>query len=131
MIAVDASVLIAHLDPSDAHHAAAGDVLLADDAFLTSVVTLAEVLVGPARGGAGADARDVLGRLGVVAAPLRDADAGELAALRARTGRKLPDCCVLHVARSRRLPLATFDRRLAASTRELGIVVIGEAGPGR
>lgn len=52
MIVLDASVLIAYLDSEDAHHTRA-ETLLAkeiDDDFAASSLTVAEVLVMPARG---------------------------------------------------------------------------------
>ena len=46
-----------------------------------------------------------------------DADArARLAALRAGTGLKLPDCCVLLAAEQMQARVATFDDRLAASS---------------
>jgi predicted nucleic acid-binding protein len=46
-----------------------------------------------------------------------------LAALRAGTGLKLPDCCVLQAAEQAHAGIATFDDRLAAAARELGVDV--------
>ena len=56
MIAVDASVLIGHLNPADAHHEEATHLLLraAPRSLLVHPMTLAEVLVGGARIGQGA-----------------------------------------------------------------------------
>lgn len=56
MIALDASVLIGHLTPHDAHHAAATEILLnaAPGSMLVHPLTLAEVLVGGVRVGAAA-----------------------------------------------------------------------------
>lgn len=53
VIVVDASVLIAHFDAGDAHHERAETLLLAvaDEPLAASPLTLAEVLVGPARAG--------------------------------------------------------------------------------
>ena len=69
MIVLDASVLIAHLDSTDAHHDAARRVLhsAAGQDLAASVLTVAEVMVGPARDrrghvvGAQRDAGDVQG----------------------------------------------------------------------
>ena len=55
MIVLDARVLIAYLDSDDSHHAAA-EALLAeavDDDIAANPLTLAEVLVAPARQGRG------------------------------------------------------------------------------
>jgi predicted nucleic acid-binding protein len=67
VIIVDASVLSAHLDESDALHTRAGDVLLeaADRPLGCSPITLAEVLVGPAWRDRLAAARDAVAELEV------------------------------------------------------------------
>lgn len=51
MIALDASVFIAHLNPADPHHRTAAAILLAGTPgqMLVRTVTLAEVLVGGVR----------------------------------------------------------------------------------
>ncbi len=46
-----------------------------------------------------------------------------LAELRAKTGLKLPDCCVLDAAISNSASLATFDQTLAAAAVRHGISV--------
>ena len=53
MIVVDASVLIAHFEATDAHHTRATTLLLdaTSDELVASPLSLAEVLVGPARAG--------------------------------------------------------------------------------
>ena len=53
MIVLDAIVLIAHFESTDAHHERATRLLLdaADESLGASLLTLAEVLVGPARVG--------------------------------------------------------------------------------
>lgn len=126
MIVLDASVLIAHLTPRDTHHGAATDVLLnaSPGSMLVHTLTLAEVLVGGVRVGRGAAMRDDLQSAGIDVAPR---DAGEplrLAELRASSGLKLPDCCVLDVALHHHASLATFDDALAAGARQRGVVVL-------
>lgn len=123
MIVLDASVVIASLNPSDLHHLRATQILeehsTAD--FLMHQITLAEVLVDAVRIGRGAQLFDDLMSLGVVA---HDPGANEpliLAELRATTGLRMPDCCVLAVARQETLPLATFDEQLARAAQELGV----------
>ena len=71
MIALDASVLIAHLSPFDAHHAEATDILLgaSPGSMLVHPLTLAEVLVGGVRIGRGAAVRDDLQAAGVAVVP--------------------------------------------------------------
>ena len=54
--------------------------------------------------------------------------AGQLAELRAHTGLKLPDCCVLLTAeRHGPAEIATFDTRLARVAVERGLVVRPDA----
>jgi predicted nucleic acid-binding protein len=126
VIALDASVLIGHLTPHDAHHAAATEILLnaAPGSMLVHPLTLAEVLVGGVRVGRGQAMRDDLEAAGIrVVAP----DAGEplrLAELRVSTGLKLPDCCVLDVALRSDSSLATFDDALAAGARQRGVPLL-------
>ncbi len=126
MIVIDASVLIAHLDAEDAHHDRAESLLefLATSPLSASRVTLAEVLVGPARAGKIELAMAALSQLGVLGLGL-DLDApARLAGLRAATGLKLPDCCVLLAAEQVNGAVATFDERLAAALRLLGMVLV-------
>jgi predicted nucleic acid-binding protein len=116
VIVVDASVLIAHLDERDALHERAVERLLAaaGEALGASTLTLAKVFVGPARRGRLDDARTAIAALEVEEIPLAPGAAGDLATLRAETGLKLPDCCVLLAARDARASgVLTFDERLA------------------
>lgn len=124
MIVADASVLIAHFEDADEHHEAAADLLLevADLQLGASSITVAEVLVGPARTGRLEHARGALRALGVTEIPLGSGAAPRLATLRAETGLKLPDCCVLLAAEemsARRL--ASFDARLIGVAAGLGL----------
>jgi predicted nucleic acid-binding protein len=125
VIALDASVLIAHLNPTDQHHQAATAILLAGapGQMLVHTVTLAEVLVGGVRIGQGASMRDDLRAAGIAVAPYDDDEPLRLAELRATSGLKLPDCCVLNVALHHNASLATFDDALAAAARQRGVRV--------
>jgi predicted nucleic acid-binding protein len=126
-LVLDASALIAHLDGSDAHHDAVEALLLGatGQALAASPITLAEVLVGPARSGQLDRAGAALGTLGVQTDAL-DADSpARLATLRARTGLTLPDCCVLVAAQALHAAVVTFDDRLAAAGRTLDLEVLG------
>lgn len=125
MIVLDASVLIAHFEATDAHHDRATRLLLdvADEQLAASPLTLAEVLVGPARVGRMAQAQAALRDLGVTSIPLDEAAPSELASLRAGTRLRLPDCCVLLAAVSVRAAVGTFDQRLAATAAALGHAV--------
>jgi predicted nucleic acid-binding protein len=126
VIALDASVLIGHLTPHDAHHDAATAILLdaAPGSMLVHPLTLAEVLVGGVRVGRGQAMREDLEAAGIrVVAP----DASEplrLAELRVGTGLKLPDCCVLDVALRSDSSLATFDDASAAGARRRGVPLL-------
>jgi predicted nucleic acid-binding protein len=123
VIVVDAGVLIAHLDERDVLHEQAVERLLAaaGEALGASTLTLAEVFVGPARRGRLGDARAAIAALEVEEIPLASGAAGDLATLRAETGLKLPDCCVLLAARDAHASsVLTFDERLAkAASRPL------------
>lgn len=126
VIALDASAIIAHLSARDEHHDEA-TLLLAEAAPGTLVahsVTLAEVLVGGARSGRETEMLEDLTVLGIRPAPYRDGEFLELARLRARTGRKFPDCCVLLTAGVSAGAVATFDRALRTSARSLGLPVL-------
>jgi len=87
MIVVDAGVLIAHLDADDAHHATATDLLLraGNEALGASAITIAEVLVRPARRGQLDTARSALSDLAVRDVPLPADASVRLAVLRAET----------------------------------------------
>ena len=67
MIVLDAGVLIAHLNPADAHHAAATTILLenAPGSMRVHTITLAEVLVSGVRVGRGVAMRDDLLAAGI------------------------------------------------------------------
>lgn len=123
MIALDASVLIAHLNPADPHHRAATEVLLAGTPgeMLVHTITMAEVLVGGVRVGQGASMRDDIHAAGIAVASHDDDEPLRLAELRASTGLKLPDCCVLGVAIRHQASLATFDNALAAEAARRGV----------
>ncbi|HYN72881.1 MAG TPA: type II toxin-antitoxin system VapC family toxin [Nakamurella sp.] len=123
MIVFDASVLIAHLDATDSHHERADRLLAAsgNEELAASVVTMAEVLVGPSRTGTVDRALAALEQLAVTPVPIERATPVRLALLRAETGLKLPDCCVLLAAEESGAAVATFDDRLAGAARSRGI----------
>lgn len=125
MIILDASVLIGHLDGRDLHHERARELLTAHAGtpFGASTVSLAETLVGPARSGKLELARDALGRLAIEELAFGEDVPARLASLRAETGLKLPDCCVLLAAQDRDGAVASFDAELARNARDLGLAV--------
>ncbi len=129
MIVLDASVLIAHFDTADVHHDRAGELLLLaadqDQPLGASPITLAEVLVGPARIGRLAQAAAALDQLRACSVDLPPDAPLRLAALRAATKLTLPDCCVLLAADQAGDAVATFDDRLADAARTHGLALHG------
>ena len=125
MIVLDASVMIAHLDASDAHHDRASALLLAtaSEPFVASPLSLAEVLVGPVRVGRLADAIAALDELEVRSVNLDDDAPSRLATLRSETGLRLPDCCVLLAGEQVGAAVATFDERLGSAASRRGLSV--------
>jgi predicted nucleic acid-binding protein len=123
VIVLDASVLIAHLDGSDRHHEKARGLLEAnsDELFGASPITLAETLVSPARAGRLGDAEAALQRLKVKELSQTDGAPGRLAAMRAKTGLKMPDCCVLLATQDHEGIVASFDEDMLAAARKLGL----------
>jgi predicted nucleic acid-binding protein len=124
VIVIDASVLIAHLDQRDALHDRAVEALLdaADQRLGCSMITLAEVLVGPARSDRLEAARAAIDDLDIAAIAFREDAPVRLAKLRAETGLKLPDCCVLLAAQDAEAgAVLTFDEGLARQAGRLGL----------
>ncbi|GAB2445692.1 hypothetical protein GCM10027062_28160 [Nocardioides hungaricus] len=126
MIALDASLVIAHLGAQEPRHDEATALLadLAGEQIWMSTVNVAEVLVGYARGGRLDQGAAALATIGVEERPLPGDAAPRLAELRASTGLKLPDCCVLLTAESAGAAVASFDRRLRGAAERRGIVVM-------
>jgi len=126
VIVLDASVLIAYLDGEDSHHGAAETLLTRaiDDDLAANPLTLAEVLVVPAREG----------RMDLVLAALHDREvealpfpadtAVRLAQLRASSGLRMPDCCVLLAAEDAGARVASFDGRLAQAAQDRDLLVL-------
>ncbi|HET9814076.1 MAG TPA: type II toxin-antitoxin system VapC family toxin [Sphingomicrobium sp.] len=127
MIVLDASVLIGHLDARDPHHEKATALLAESDAepLGASAITLAETLVAPARTKRLKEAEAALKRLGVEELELGASAPVRLATLRAETGRKMPDCCVLAVAQRHEGSVASFDGDLRKAASKLGLDVVG------
>jgi predicted nucleic acid-binding protein len=132
MIVMDASVLIAHLESSDIHHERASQLLidLVAESLGASPLTIAEVLVGPARVDRLADAQAALREIGIVNIPLLEDAPGRLANLRAKTRLRLPDCCALLAAETAEAAVATLDDRLAKAAAGVGLKAIGTGNTG-
>lgn len=121
MIVLDASVLIAHFGAGDPHAADALEILDTEEELAIHPLTLAEVLVRPAGQGRAAAVREQIALLGVDVLDFSADHALLLAELRASTGLRMPDCCVLLAAMTTSSSVATFDRRLADVAAQLGI----------
>ena len=128
----DADVLIAYLGREDANHAAAVDrmrkALEPGTRRLVSAVNYTEVLIGPLcqAGPAGADTVDaMLVRFGIETIQVDLALARRAAAVRVRTGLKLPDAYALATAihAEKRghddVRLESFDSRVVKAHAEL------------
>lgn len=117
LIILDASVVIAHLNPADALHARAVSAFtaVASEVLLLPASALAETLVAPARRGRLADARAAIDAMMIRIAPLTDAVAERAAGLRAaHRALRLPDALV--IATGEHLDaesILTADRRWA------------------
>ena len=126
MIVLDASVLIAYLNPHDVHHQDATALLLEStaDELLVHAMTMAEVLVGGARVGHATAMGDSLMAIGIALTRQNDDEPLRLAELWHTTRLKLPDCCVLDCAQTAGARLATFDEALGRAAANLGIMVL-------
>jgi predicted nucleic acid-binding protein len=127
VIVLDASVHVAYLDGEDNQHEQA-EALLADaihDDIGVNPLTLAEALVAPVRSGELDTVLSVLDDLEVETVPFPADTAVRLAQLRADTGLKMPECCVLLAAEDVEARVATLDNRLARAAQAHGLTVLG------
>lgn len=87
-------------------------------------LTLAEVLVVPARTGRMEAVQSALRELEMNELPFPSDTAVRLARLRVSTGLKMPGCCVLLAAEDGHATVASFDDRLvqAAENRDLTVL---------
>lgn len=127
MIVLDAGVLIAHLASGDPCADAALGILDTAEELAIHSLSLAEVLVPPARAGQAEQLAAHLALIGIEVAPVHPNESLELAQLRAATQLKMPDCCPLMLAERLDATLATFDQRLARAAKERGVPVVGAA----
>lgn len=118
---LDASVLLALQFKADPHHFAATSIIESHGALAISTITLAEVLVRAARDDAIDQHLVRLARLDIAEIPIEQGSAPALARLRATTGLKLPDCCVLQTAITAGADaIATRDAQLRAVAAQYG-----------
>ena len=127
LIAVDTSVLIALLDPADAHHQAAFASLeaYADDDLRIPAHTLAEALVHPARAGKDGEARRLIAGLEIAVDAIDEAIAVAAAKLRAEHGSalRMPDALVIAYADVRKAKrILTADARWTAWSRRVDLI---------
>lgn len=125
IIVLDASVLIAHLNGEDAHHAVA-EAFFTENAgaeFLMHTVNVAEILVVPMRMHRAEQAARMLHGMGIAEWNHEPGEARHLAELRVETDLRMPDVCALDTALRNSAALATFDARLAKAARRLGVRV--------
>ncbi len=125
IIVLDANVLIALLDASDAHHDWAVELLLAhaDAEFSLSALTWAECLVHPARSGRLEEVIAQVSTLQLDIEEFAEVDAVQLATVRATHSLRMPDAIVLHTAMQRGAALATTDGALARAAAATGCEV--------
>lgn len=123
---VDASVLVATMNPSDEHHDNARGVIRRSvrQHLVSPSVTLAESAVGAVRRGREDVVRRAWSAFGITMFPRDDEEPLRLARLRATTSLAIPDCCVLDAAIEMHAPLATFDMKLASVAVGMGVSVV-------
>jgi predicted nucleic acid-binding protein len=126
VIILDANVLIGFLDDTDPHNLASVELLEARivDGFGSSVLTVAEALVHPARAGRQDAALGALLRIGLRILPLEASAAPQLARVRSEYRLRMPDAVALHAAISTGSELASFDDTLVAAATRAGIPTI-------
>jgi predicted nucleic acid-binding protein len=131
VVVFDSDVLIGFLSASDAHHpdavALMRDSLAPGTRRMLSAVNYSEILIGPIK--AGPQARDhvdaMLGRFAIEIMIVDMACAKRAAAVRARTGLKLPDAYALATAIHAEhnghadVRLASFDQAVLSAHAEL------------
>jgi predicted nucleic acid-binding protein len=126
VIVLDASVVIAMFNPNDPHHNRAIDVIdeNAGDALVIHPMTLAEVLVGAVQQGHASRRLAEIDSIGIRRSEPHVDEPLLLAELRATTGLRLPDCCVLAVATQKSGTLVTFDGALKRAALGLNVRVL-------
>jgi predicted nucleic acid-binding protein len=123
MIVLDSGVLIAFLNPADAHHERVVTFLVehADEQFSVAAMTMAECLVHPIRADKLLVALASLMSLELDVEDMREKDAVPLARLREQTRLKMPDAVVVHTAMAVAGSLATTDASLSIAAGRVGV----------
>jgi len=123
VIVLDSGVLIAFLNPADAHHERVVSFLVehADEQFSVAAMTMAECLVHPIRADKLLVALESLMSLELDVEDMRERDAVPLARLRDDTRLKMPDAVVLHTAMAFAGSLATTDASLSIAAGRVGV----------
>jgi len=123
--ALDAGAFIALVDSDDAHHDWALDFFIhsTGSELVASALTLAEIMVHPAKNGMAERFADRLSGLHLQVESIDGADSSALAKLRAESGLRMPDVVVLHTALTHAQALATTDESLARQAQTLGLEV--------
>jgi len=126
MIVIDANVLIALFDPTDASHAKAEALMLehADEPLAMPALTFSEFLIRPTSAGVAARAELFVANMGIIISPLLADDSRHLAGIRTASGLKMPDAVVLWLALSASAKLLTFDDHLAKAAKTMGVEVV-------
>jgi predicted nucleic acid-binding protein len=131
---IDADVFIALLNPADANHTKARKVMLnvltGPRTRVMSAFTLAEILVGPLRADDGSEQKVDLALRGFEIDVLDGSRerARQAAAIRGRTGARLPDAFVLAAAIEMKgrqpdpVTITSFDKRLLGAWKRLSLV---------
>jgi len=123
VIVLDSGVLIAYLNPVDAHHERVVSFLVdhADEQFSVAAMTMAECLVHPIRADKLLVALESLIVLELDVEDMREKDAVPLARLREETRLKMPDAVVVHTAMAFAGSLATTDASLSIAAGRVGV----------
>ena len=123
MIVLDSGVIIAYLNPADAHHERARNFLVehAQESFSVAALTLAECLVHPVRADKLHAALTSLTSLDLDVEDMRERDAILLARLREETRLRMPDAAVLHTALAFGGSVVTTDGALSSAAKRVGV----------
>lgn len=125
VVVLDAGVFIALVDSNDAHHDWAVDFFIhsTGSELVVSALTMAEIMVHPAKNGTADRFADRLSGLHLQVVSVAGADSSALVKLRAESGLRMPDAVVLCTALTHAQALATTDEKLAGQAQTMGLEV--------